>query len=149
MHSSMNQPIKFPDMRPAKRKGDIHIPPPSGFAQRVPLFPTTDAIVKNRRFERKRLLAWFGLAVALHAALLLGIWLMPSLRIKWEPSPDAWVEVTSLPKDPPAAQTAAGAGAGTGTAAAPAAKFGAPNTAAAPKAKTPARDRGVPVTLLP
>jgi len=62
----------------------------------VPLFPTTDGGVKNRRFERKRLILWFGIAVAFHAALLLGFWLMPALRIKWEPSPDAWVPVTSV-----------------------------------------------------
>lgn len=142
MRSTMNQPIKFPDMRPSKLKGDIRIPPPSGFAQRVPLFPTTDAIVKNRRFERRRLILWFGIAVALHAALLLGIWLMPSLRIKWEPSPDAWVEVTSLPKEPP---QAAQAPFETEHVSKPAAA----KTASAPKAKTPARDPGVPVSLLP
>jgi len=68
----------------------------------VPLFPTTDASVNNRRFERKRLLLWFGIAVAFHAALLLGFWLMPALRIKWEPSPDAWVPVTSIPQVQPA-----------------------------------------------
>jgi hypothetical protein len=142
----MNQPIKFPDMRPAKRKDDIHIPPPSGFAQRIPLFPTTDAAAKNRRFERKRLLAWFGIAVALHAALLIGIWLLPALRIKWEPSPDAWVQVTSLPKEQsPAAVAAAGAA----TEATPVAKPGVLKSASAPKAPTPARDPGVPITLAP
>jgi hypothetical protein len=98
----MNQVTKFPDMRPATPPGPIHLPPPSGYVQRVPLFPTTDGGVKNRRFERKRLLLWFGIAVAFHAALLLGLWLMPALRIKWEPSPDAWVQVTSLPKAQPA-----------------------------------------------
>jgi hypothetical protein len=81
--------------------GPIHLPPPSGYVQRVPLFPTTDGSVKSRRFERKRLLLWFGLAVAFHAALLLGLWLMPTLRIKWEPSPDAWVQVVSIPKPAP------------------------------------------------
>ena len=92
----MNQVTKFPDMRPATPPGPIRLPPPSGYVQRVPLFPTTDGSVNNRRFERKRLLLWFGIAVAFHAALLLGFWLMPALRIKWEPSPDAWVQVTSL-----------------------------------------------------
>ena len=98
----MNQVIKFPDMRPATPPGPIHLPPPSGYVQRVPLFPTTDGSVKSRRFERKRLLLWFGIAVAFHAALLLGFWLMPALRIKWEPSPDAWVQVTSLSSARPA-----------------------------------------------
>ncbi len=88
-------------MRPARPPGPIHLPPPSGYVQRVPLFPTTDGSVKSRRFERKRLLLWFGIAVAFHAALLLGLWLMPALRIKWEPSPDAWVRVISVPKAQP------------------------------------------------
>jgi hypothetical protein len=98
----MNQVIKFPDMRPATPPGPIRLPPPSGYVQRVPLFPTTEGSVKSRRFERKRLLLWFGIAVAFHAALLLGFWLMPALRIKWEPSPDAWVQVTSVPQAQPA-----------------------------------------------
>ncbi len=46
---------------------------------------------------------WFGVAVALHAALLLGIWLAPPLRLKWDPSPDAWVQVISLPNTVPPA----------------------------------------------
>ena len=98
----MNQVIKFPDMRPATPPGQISLPPPSGYVQRVPLFPTTDGSVNNRRFERKRLLLWFGIAVAFHAALLLVFWLMPALRIKWEPSPDAWVQVTSVSHARPA-----------------------------------------------
>ena len=98
-------------MRPAAPPGSIRLPPPSGYVQRVPLFPTTDGSVKSRRFERKRLLLWFGIAVAFHAALLLGLWLMPALRIKWEPSPDAWVQVISVPKvqPEPAAPVAAAA----------------------------------------
>ena len=98
----MNQATKFPDMRPATPPGPINLPPPSGYVQRVPLFPTTDGSPRSRRFERKRLVLWFGLAVAFHAALLLGLWLMPALRIKWEPSPDAWVHVTSIPQAQPA-----------------------------------------------
>jgi hypothetical protein len=96
----MNQTPKFPDMRPATPPGPINLPPPSGYVQRVPLFPTTDGSVTSRRFERKRLWLWFGIAVAFHAVLLLGLWLMPALRIKWEPSPDAWVQVTSIPSVP-------------------------------------------------
>ncbi|HLZ96790.1 MAG TPA: hypothetical protein VKP66_02525 [Steroidobacteraceae bacterium] len=98
----MSQVAKFPEMRPRTPPGPIHLPPPSGYVQRVPLFPTTDGTARNRRFERKRLLLWFGVAVAFHAVLLLGFWLMPALRIKWEPSPDAWVRVTSLSSAPPA-----------------------------------------------
>jgi hypothetical protein len=98
----MNQTPKFPDMRPATPPGPINLPPPSGYVQRVPLFPTTDGSPTSRRFERKRLWLWFGMAVAFHAVLLFGLWLMPALRIKWEPSPDAWVQVTSIPRVPPA-----------------------------------------------
>ena len=82
MNGAMNQPIKFPDMRPRTPRREIIPPPPSAYVQRIPAFPTSDAAVPNRRFERKRLLMWFGIAAALHAALLLGIWLMPALRIK-------------------------------------------------------------------
>ena len=103
----MNNIPKFPDMRPAAPPGPINLPPPSGYLQRVPVFPTTDTSVKSRRVERKRLMVWFGIAVAFHAALLLGLWLMPALRIKWEPSPDAWVQVTSLPPEIRAAPAAA------------------------------------------
>jgi hypothetical protein len=101
----MSQPIKFPDMRPPKDRGasTINLPTPAGYRQRVPLFPTSDTSIKNQRVERKRLIFWFGLAVALHAALLLGLWLTPPLRLKWGPSSDAWVQVTSLPKPEPEA----------------------------------------------
>jgi len=98
----MNQVTKFPEMRPRTPPGPIRLPPPSGYVQRVPLFPTTDGSARNRRFERKRLLLWFGIAVAFHAVLLLGLWLMPALRIKWEPSPEAWVHVVSVPAAPAA-----------------------------------------------
>ena len=77
----MNQVTKFPDMRPARPPGPIHLPPPSGYVQRVPLFPTTDGSATSRRFERKRLLLWFGIAVAFHAALLLGLWLRAGARV--------------------------------------------------------------------
>lgn len=93
----MNQPIKFPDMRPRTPPREFIPPPPSAYVQRIPAFPTSDAAVPNRRFERRRLLMWFGIAVALHAALLFGLWLMPALRIKWEPSAEAWVRITPLP----------------------------------------------------
>src|SRR5260370_17448241 len=98
----MSQIAKFRGMPSRRPPGPIHLPPPSGYVQRVPLFPTTDGTVRNRRFERKRLLLWFGIAVAFHAVLLLGLWLMPALRIKWEPSPDAWVRVTSVSSAQPA-----------------------------------------------
>ena len=90
-------------MRPQEPPREIVPPPPSAYVERMPIFPTSDSGAGNRRFERKRLWRWFGVAVALHAALLIGIWLTPSLRIKWEPSPEAWVPVTSLPVTAPAA----------------------------------------------
>ena len=95
MHS-VNEPIKFPDMRPRHPPREIVPPPPSSFLRRIPEFPTSDASPEAQRRRRKRLLVWLAVAVALHAALFLGIWLSPTLRIKWEPSPDAWVHVTSV-----------------------------------------------------
>jgi hypothetical protein len=55
-----------------------------------------------RRFRRKKLLIWFGVAVALHTALLLVFFLTPSMRLKWNPPPQDWVPVVSLPKPEPA-----------------------------------------------
>lgn len=99
----MNQVTKFPDMRPAKKRdaAALNLPTPAGYRRSVPAFPSTDPGIDTRRVERKRLVLWFGVAVALHAALLLGLWLTPPLRLKWGPSPDAWVQVVSLPKKPP------------------------------------------------
>lgn len=119
----MTQPIKFPDMRPPTPPREIVPPPPSSYVQRIPVFPTSEHRVENRRGERKRLWFWFGVAVALHAALLIGIWLSPPLRIKWEPPPEAWVQVTSLAKPvqppeltpPPAPSPTRGAGQSAGT----------------------------------
>ncbi len=101
----MNQTVKFPDMRPPKDRGasTVKLPTPEGYRQRIPLFPTSDGNTQNRRIERKRLILWLGAAVALHAALLLGFWLTPPLRLKWGPASDAWVQVTSLPKKAPEA----------------------------------------------
>ncbi len=62
----------------------------------MPSFPTSDGTAQNRRAERKRLILWFGVAMALHAALLLALWLTPPLRLKWAPPSDAWVQVTSV-----------------------------------------------------
>jgi len=96
MVASMNQPIKFPEMRPKDRRPSFNLPDPSGYRQRVPSFPTSDGTAQNRRAERKRLILWFGVAMALHAALLLALWLTPPLRLKWGPPSDAWVQVTSV-----------------------------------------------------
>jgi len=97
--TSTNKVTKFPDMRPPKNRAALITPLPtlSAYRRTAPAFPTTDSATDNQRVERKRLFLWFGLAVALHAALLLGLWLVPPLRLKWGPSPDAWVQVISLP----------------------------------------------------
>jgi hypothetical protein len=100
----MNQVIKFPDMRPPSRGGPIkELPPLAQYRQTTPAAITASVALKTAPVERRRLLAWFGVAVALHAALFIAIWLSPPLRLKWSPSPDAWVQVVSLP--PPAPET--------------------------------------------
>jgi hypothetical protein len=79
------------------------LPTPAAYRQSVPAFHGTEPGIKTRRFERKRLIRWFAVAVALHAALFLGIWLTPPLRLKWSPDPEQWVSVISLPVKAPAA----------------------------------------------
>jgi len=79
------------------------LPTPAAYRQSVPTFSSTEPETKTRRFERKRLVRWFAVAVALHAALFLGIWLTPPLRLKWSPDPEQWVSVTSLPIKAPEA----------------------------------------------
>jgi hypothetical protein len=79
------------------------LPTPSAYRQSVPAFQSTEPPLKIRRFERKRLLRWFAVAVALHAALFLGIWLTPPLRLKWSPAPEQWVSIMPLPAKAPAA----------------------------------------------
>jgi len=59
-------------------------------AEKSQLFTTTDGSCHESTVRRKRLLLWFGIAVAFHAALLLGFWLMP--RCAQDGTfPDAWV----------------------------------------------------------
>jgi hypothetical protein len=99
----MNTVTKFPDMRPPKNREASVAPLPtlSAYRRSAPAFPTTDSAVGNQRAERRRLFLWFGVAVALHAALLLTLWLTPPLRLKWGPSADDWVQVISLPNKQP------------------------------------------------
>jgi hypothetical protein len=98
----MNQVVKFPDMRPPNPLPPIPpIPTPADYRRNAPIFTNSDAGESAQRYRRKRLWMWFGVAVALHAALLLTLWLTPPLRLKWNPSPDAWVLVTSLSKPVP------------------------------------------------
>jgi hypothetical protein len=99
----MNTVTKFPDMRPPKNRAAsaAALPALSAYRRSAPAFPTTDSAVGNQRTERRRLILWFGVAVALHAALLLALWLTPPLRLKWGPSSDSWVQVISLPNKQP------------------------------------------------
>jgi hypothetical protein len=101
----MNHSPKFPDMRPPPGAASQvrGLPTPAGYRQSVPVFDATDTGISAQRGERKRRLLWFAVAVALHAALLLGLWLTPALRLKWGPSPEDWVQVISVPKQSPEA----------------------------------------------
>ena len=101
----MNQVIKFPDMRPPNPRPRIRpVPTPAEYRRIVPRFAMGDPVEHVQGPRRKRLWMWLGVAVALHVVLLMALLLTPPMRIKWSPSPDAWVPVTSIPK-PEAAQT--------------------------------------------
>jgi hypothetical protein len=94
--------IKFPDLRPPKSREPIpELPPPSQYRLISPAIIATDTFNRSAPPSRRRLFVWFGVAVALHAALFLAIWLTPPLRLKWTPAPTDWVPVIALP--PPAA----------------------------------------------
>ena len=93
------QPEWFPPGDPSK----IELPAPAGYRRTVPVFPSEEPSVAARLFDRKRRILWFGVAVALHAALFLGIWLSPPLRLVVGYGPDRWVQVVSLPKAVPVA----------------------------------------------
>jgi len=101
----MSQVVKFPDMRPPPRPTIAPLPSLSDYRQIKPTLATKDTSMEItpavRRFRRKRLLIWFGVAAALHAAALLAFFLSPPMRIKWNPPPEAWVPVVYLPKPEP------------------------------------------------
>ena len=102
----MHQVVKFPDMRPPPRDAPIReLPTPAQYRQMTPAIIAAERGPPPPRLGRKRRWAWFAVAVDLHAALFIAIWLSPPLRLKWSPSPDAWVPVVSLP--PPAPTTPA------------------------------------------
>ena len=102
----MSQVVKFPDMRPPPRPKIAPLPSLSDYRQIKPTLATKDTSMEItpvvRRFQRKKLVLWFGVAAALHAALLLAFFLTPPMRIKWTPPPEDWVPVVSLPKPEPA-----------------------------------------------
>ena len=101
----MSQVVKFPDMRPPPRPKIAPLPSLSEYRQIKPTLATKDTSMEItpvvRRFQRKKLIIWFGVAVALHAALLLAFFLTPPMRLKWSPPPEDWVPVVSLPKPEP------------------------------------------------
>ena len=101
----MSQVVKFPDMRPPPRPKIAPLPSLSDYRQIKPTLATKDTSMEItpvvRRFQRKKLVIWFGVAAALHAALLLAFFLTPPMRIKWTPPPEDWVPVVSLPKPEP------------------------------------------------
>jgi len=93
-----NPPLKFPPLRPPPGAAVRGLPTPAGYRRGMPLIGAPDPAQPAPRSERKRRMVWFGVAVGLHAALLLGYWLLPPLRLKWNPPPEDWVSVVSLPK---------------------------------------------------
>src|ERR1700728_3935192 len=101
----MSQVVKFPDMRPPPRPKIAPLPSLSDYRQIKPTLATKDTSMEItpvvRRFQRKKLLIWFGVAVALHSAFLLVFFLTPPMRLKWNPPPEDWVPVVSLPKAEP------------------------------------------------
>ena len=105
----MSQVVKFPDMRPPNPRPPIRsLPPLSEYRHTAPALalPKSEESEGVRRLRRKRLFKWFGVAVALHAVLLLVLLLTPPMRLKWGPPPEDWVQVTSLPKPEPVAPPA-------------------------------------------
>jgi hypothetical protein len=102
----MSQVVKFPDMRPPPRPKIAPLPSLSDYRQIKPTLAMKDTSMEItpvvRRFRRKKLLIWFGVAVVLHTTLLLIFFLTPPMRLKWNPPPEAWVPVVSLPKPVPA-----------------------------------------------
>jgi hypothetical protein len=95
----------LPFRNPAPREFDgramIDRPTPAAYRQSIPAFPSTEPSIATRRFERKRHIIWFSVAVALHGALFLGLWLTPPLRLKAGYAPDRWVQVVSVAKGAP------------------------------------------------
>lgn len=102
----MSPVVKFPDMRPPPRPKIAPLPSLAEYRQIKPTLATKDTSTEMtpvlRRFRRKTLFIGFGVAVALHAALLAAFFLTPPMRLKWNPPPEDWVPVVSLPKPKPA-----------------------------------------------
>ena len=86
------------------RNTQIAEPPnPAAYRQSSvpPDFPTSDDTPTAKRFARKRVYFWFGVAVAFHVILLLVFFLTPKLRLKAGYASDRWVEVLPMTEAPP------------------------------------------------
>jgi hypothetical protein len=94
----------LPEFKP-KARAKINLPPPSGYRQLVPAFQPPTLAPDAQRRERSRLLLWFGVALGLHAALLLALFLTPPLRLKASYAPDRWVHIMPSGTDCLAART--------------------------------------------
>jgi hypothetical protein len=88
----------------AKARAKVNLPAPSGYRQLVPNFQAPELPPDAQRRERRRLVLWFGVALGLHVALLLALFLTPPLRLKASYAPDRWVHIMPIPAvaSPPA-----------------------------------------------
>jgi hypothetical protein len=90
----------------AKTRVTVNLPPPSGYRQTVPAMNVPEPDPAVGRLGGGRLALWACVAVGLHAALFLAIYLTPPLRLKVGYGPDRWVQImaiTPAPSAPPRA----------------------------------------------
>jgi hypothetical protein len=74
------------------------LPNPASFRELRPaILGTPPVSLRERLFERRRLIIGVGVAVAFHISLGLAWWLAPPLRLKVGIDPKRWVHVVSLP----------------------------------------------------
>lgn len=81
----------------AKARAKVNLPAPARYRQAVPIFGTAELSRDARRGERRRLVLWFGVALGLHVALLLALFLTPPLRLKASYGADRWVHIMPIP----------------------------------------------------
>ena len=100
---SGNQPsrrdVAYLPLSPTRGARVPELPTPAAYRQTTPAVlgpPPSDE--KSRLFTRRRVVIGFGVAVLLHALLIVGWWLSPPLRLKAGYAPERWVPVLSLPK---------------------------------------------------
>lgn len=95
--------VSYLPLSPPRGARVPELPTPSAYRQTTPAVlgpPPSDE--QSRLFTRRRGVIGFGVAVLLHAVLIMGWWLSPPLRLKAGYAPERWVPVLSLPKPPPA-----------------------------------------------